>query len=86
MQGWFNSEEKTISEICQHGLLEEIKSIHEEDEQKLQEADEKGLTALHYASRYNQRDIIEYLIKSCYVDVNVVTCNDDVTPLHLAVR
>ena len=84
LQGWFNSEEKTISEICQHGLLDDIKSIHEENEKKLEEPDELGWSALHHASRYNQREIIEYLVKSCDVDVNVLT-NDDVTPLHLAV-
>ena len=84
IQYWIDSGEKTISEICQHGLLEDIKSIHEADENKLQEPDEISWTALHYASRYNQREIIEYLLKSCGADVNAVT-DDDVTALHLAV-
>jgi ankyrin repeat protein len=84
LKGWFESDEKTISEICQQGLLDDIKSIYEENGNKLEAPDEIGWTAFHYASRYNQREIIEFLIRSCDVDVDVIT-NDDVTPLHLAV-
>lgn len=76
--------EKTISEVCQRGSLEDIKRLHQQDESKLRELDENGWSALHYASRFNQCHIIEYLVE-VRVDVNLVA-EDDVTPLHLAVR
>ena len=74
--------EKTINEACQQGLLEEIKRYNEN---QLKELDENGWSALHYASRFNQGHIVEYLV-NIGIDVNITTENDDATPLHLAVR
>ena len=74
--------EKTINEACQQGLLEEIKRYNEN---QLKELDENGWSALHYASRFNQGHIVEYLV-NIGIDVNITSENDDATPLHLAVR
>ena len=76
--------EKSLSELCQEGLLEDIKGCHEQDAEKLKELDDDGWSVLHHACRFNQRAIVEYLLEIGF-DVNA-TAYDDTTPLHVAVR
>ncbi|ESN91081.1 hypothetical protein HELRODRAFT_182236 [Helobdella robusta] len=51
----------------------------------IQEVDEEGYTALHYAARYNQIDVMKLLVENG-ADVNVKQKQDEVCPLHLACR
>ena len=52
-------------------------------ESRLNLVDEKGRNAVHWAARYGQAEVVDWLIKNCHADVNLRD-KDGLTPLHHA--
>uniref|UniRef100_A0A0N5AW09 ANK_REP_REGION domain-containing protein n=1 Tax=Syphacia muris TaxID=451379 RepID=A0A0N5AW09_9BILA len=78
-----------IHKYARHGDLKSIKKAVEDlpTRKKLQYItgmDSSQLTPLHYACRYHNKDIVEYLLENM-VDVNARD-QEGLTPLHYAVR
>ena len=71
-------------QLAAEGKLEELK-IFIEAIGSVKERDENGATLFHHAAASNQIAIMQYLIKSTSININVVD-NDGNTALHLAAK
>lgn len=69
------------------GSLNVLKFIAEKtDNFDVNEKAAQGMTALHYACKYNQKEIVSYLLKIPTCDINSKTDEDLLTAFHFACK
>lgn len=75
----------SLIQAARDGQLAIVKAHLDASRASINDVDEDGFTALHYAARYNRVDVMRALVNAG-ADINVKQDQDEVRPLHLACR